>query len=165
MFNKISPEEWRDNVFATIGQDWMLLTAGTTDNCNTMTVSWGSMGILWNKPVAIAYVRPQRYTYEFMENSEFFTLSVLPQTYRAALQVCGTRSGREIDKFETTGLTVYDADGVPAVEQARMILVCRKLYVQDMEEDQFLDPTLLSHYKTKDYHRQYIGEIVDVLVK
>lgn len=163
MFNKISPEEMQDNVFSTIGRDWMLLTAGTPDDCNTMTVSWGAMGVLWNKPVAIAYVRPQRYTYAFMENSETFSLSVLPEQYRAALQLCGTKSGRDMDKLAAAGLTVYDAEGVPAVEQARLILVCRKLYVQDMQPEQFADTSLLSHYKAKDYHRQYVGEVVAVL--
>lgn len=162
-FISVSPDTLTDNVFRTIGNDWMLITAGTPQKCNTMTASWGGMGVLWNKPVAIAYVRPQRYTYEFTENSEWFSLSVLPEDYRAALQWCGTHSGREEDKFAATGLTVYDADGVPAISEARLILICRKLYAQDMKEECFLDPALLSHYKAKDYHRQYIGEIVKVL--
>ena len=162
-FTHCSPQELGDNLFKLIGQDWMLITAGTPEHCNTMTASWGAAGILWNKPIAIAYVRPTRYTYEFMEQQEYFTLSVLPETYRDALKVCGTKSGREMDKFSETGLTVLDVDGVPAVEQARLILVCRKLYAQDIRPEHFVDVSLDSHYSANDYHRQYIGEIVDVL--
>ena len=164
-FTHLSPQELDDNIFRLIGQDWMLITAGTPERCNTMTASWGAAGVLWNKPIAIAYVRPTRYTYEFMEQQEMFTLSVLPEDYRDALKVCGTKSGREMDKFEQTGLSVLDVDGVPAVEQARLIFVCRKLYAQDIRPEQFVDSSLDSHYTANDYHRQYIGEIVDVLKK
>lgn len=163
-FVSVTPESLTDNVFQAVGKDWMLITAGTPNNCNTMTASWGTMGVLWNHPIAVAYVRPQRYTYDFMENSERFSLSVLPETYREALQFCGTRSGRDGDKFAACGLTVYDANGVPAVGEARLILICRKAYVQDIKEECFLDETLLSHYKTKDYHRQYVGIIEEVLI-
>jgi flavin reductase (DIM6/NTAB) family NADH-FMN oxidoreductase RutF len=159
----VPPEELGENAFSMIGWDWMLVTAGTKDNCNTMTASWGTIGVLWNKPVAIAYVRPQRYTYGFMESSDHFSLSVLPEQYRSALQLCGTMSGRDTDKFARSGLTVYDANGVPAVEQARLIFICRKLYTQDLLPERFVDPALLSHYKANDFHRQYIGEIVQVL--
>ncbi|MBR2338497.1 MAG: flavin reductase family protein [Clostridia bacterium] len=162
-FACVSPQSLNDNVFSLIGKDWMLITAGTPQQCNTMTASWGGLGILWNKPIAIAYVRPQRYTYEFMEQADTFSLSVLPEDYREALQWCGTHSGREEDKFAASGLTVYDADGVPAVAEARLILVCRKLYAQDMKPELFVDPSLLSHYKANDFHRQYIGEVIQVL--
>ena len=162
-FTSIAPELLNDNVFSLIGKEWMLITAGTPGQCNTMTASWGGMGVLWNKPVAIAYVRPQRYTYRFLEQSDTFSLSVLPEQYRCALQWCGSHSGREGDKFAGAGLTVYDAEGVPAVAESRLILVCRKLYTQDMKPECFADPSLLSHYKTNDFHRQYIGEVVRVL--
>lgn len=164
-FRCCSPESLTDNPFSMIGDEWMLITAGTPEQCNTMTASWGGVGVLWNKPIAIAYVRPTRHTYGFMENAEYFTLSVLPEQYRGALKLCGTVSGRDTNKFESAGLTVYDVDGVPAVEEARLILVCRKLYAQDMKPENFVDPALLSHYKANDFHRQYVGEIVTVLKK
>ena len=162
-FVSVSPESLTDNPFSLIGKEWMLITAGTKEHCNTMTASGGGVGVLWNMPVAIAYVRPQRYTYEFMETAETFSLSVLPEQYREALRLCGTRSGRELDKFSATGLTVYDAEGTPAIAESRLIVVCRKLYAQDIKPENFVDTTLLSHYKAKDYHRQYIGEILQVL--
>lgn len=162
-FIRISPEKLQDNPFSMIGNDWMLITAGTPERCNTMTASWGGVGVLWNKPIAIAYVRPTRHTYGFMESSDRFTLSILPEDYRAALRLCGTLSGRDVNKFAESGLSVYNADGVPAIAQARLIVVCRKLYVQDMAPEQFADKALLSHYKANDFHRQYIGEIETVL--
>ncbi len=162
-FTRIPPEELTENPFSLIGKEWMLITAGSTACCNTMTASWGGVGVLWNKPVAIAYVRPTRHTYGFMENSDRFTLSFLPEEHREALRLCGTMSGREGDKFEAAGLTVCEAEGAPAVSQARLILVCRKLYVQDMDETKFVDKTLLSHYNANDFHRQYIGEVEAVL--
>lgn len=162
-FIRITPEELQDNPFSLIGNDWMLITSGDAQRCNTMTASWGSVGVLWNKPIAIAYVRPTRYTYEFMESSDRFTLSVLSEEYRTALRLCGTVSGRDTDKFADAGLTVFEADGVPAVQEARLILVCRKLYVQDILPENFIDKDLLSHYKANDYHRQYVGEIETIL--
>lgn len=164
-FVHMSPEELTENPFSLIGKDWMLITAGTPQRCNTMTASWGGLGVLWNKPMAIAYVRPTRYTYGFMETADRFSLSILPEEYRQALRVCGTMSGREGDKFAAAGLTVFEAEGIAAVKEARLILVCRKLYVQDMHPDCFVDDTLLSHYKANDFHRQYIGEIEAVLKK
>ncbi|MBQ6830230.1 MAG: flavin reductase family protein [Clostridia bacterium] len=158
-FIRLSPEELTDNPFSMIGNEWMLITAGTPEHCNTMTASWGGVGVLWNKPVAIAYVRPTRYTYGFMETADRFTLSILPERYREALRVCGTMSGRDGDKFAAAGLTVYEMNGIAAVEEARLVLVCRKLYAQDMRPDCFVDDTLLSHYKANDFHRQYVGEI------
>ena len=164
-FRSITPEAWQDNPFRTIGDDWMLITAGTPSHCNTMTASWGGVGILWNKPVAFAFVRPQRYTYEFLEKQDTFSLSVLPREYRNALQFCGSRSGRDTDKFKETGLTVRDEDGIPCIEQARLILLCKTVYKQDMTAESFCDESLFSHYKANDFHRQYVGEILKVLVK
>ncbi len=158
-FVNISPEELTENPFSMIGKEWMLITAGTPAHCNTMTASWGSVGVLWNKPIAIAYVRPTRHTYGFMEQAERFTLSVLPEQYREALRVCGSMSGRDGDKFAAAGLTVCETNGVAAVGEARLILVCRKLYVEDIRETGFSDNTLLSHYTANDFHRQYVGEI------
>lgn len=162
-FKEISPEELADNPFSMIGNDWMLITAGTPECCNTMTASWGSVGVLWRKPIAIAYVRPTRHTYEFMERSDRFTLSVLPEEYRDALRLCGTMSGRDGDKFAAAGLTPFETKGVAAVKEARLILVCRKLYAQDIQASNFVDKSLLSNYSANDFHRQYIGEIEAVL--
>ena len=169
-FHHISPEAITDNLFSAIGKDWMLITAADPDTgaVNTMTASWGCAGILWNKPVAVCFIRPQRYTYEFTEKSDTLSLSFLPndETYRAALKHCGTKSGRDGDKFAATGLHAEATEGgVSYVGEARMVLVCRKLYADDLKENAFIDPEMLKHYAAKDYHRFYICEIVEVLVK
>ena len=165
-FRTIKASDMQGNVFQKIGQQWMLVTAGSPSDYNTMTASWGTMGILWGKPVAFCFVRPQRYTYQFMEKNEFFTLSFLPENYREALNICGTKSGREIDKAKETGLTVIDVEGTAAFAQAELILLCRKAYSQDIEKSRFILTELDKQcYPQEDYHRMYVGEIVSVYSK
>lgn len=161
---EISPLELTDNMFKTIGKDWMLVTSGNKDNYNTMTASWGGIGIMWNKPCAFTFIRPQRYTFEFMEKNEYYTLSVYDDGYKDALRLCGTKSGRDIDKAEETGLTPVFDEKAPYFSQARLVLVCRKLYAQDLNEESIVDESIKSNYAANDYHRMYVSEIVKVLV-
>lgn len=166
-YRKIDPVEITDNTFKLIGSDWMLITAGPIDAYNTMTASWGGFGILWGKPVCWCVVRPQRYTYEFMEKAENFTLSFFGEEYRKALEICGTKSGRDIDKAAETGLTPVsgEASGTTAFKEARMIIECRKIYFQDIDPANFLDASIDQNYPQKDYHRMYIGEVTSCLIK
>ncbi len=156
------------NVQKLIGDDWMLVTAGNTaDGYNTMTASWGCMGVLWNKPVAISYIRPQRHTYMFTESNEYMTLCFFNEDKKDALRFCGTHSGRDCDKAKECGLTpidVYDGRSV-FFEEAKLVILCKKLYASDIKEDCFLDKELLSHYPIKDYHRQYVCEIIKAFDK
>lgn len=163
----IKPEQIIDNPFKLIGSDWMLVAAGNMDAYNTMTASWGNFGVLWNKNIAVCYVRPSRYTYAFMENADSYTLSFFDPSYRKALNFCGSHSGREYDKAAETGLTpVQNDDGQVYFKQARLVLVCRKLYYQDIDPSHFLDAELdRKNYAAKDYHRMYVGEIIRVLQK
>ena len=144
-----------------------LLTAGDRRGCNTMTIGWGGLGTLWRKPVCTVYVRPQRYTYEFMEQNNWFTVSILPETMEEALRICGTKSGRDIDKCKSCGLTVGYAEGdAPYPKEAELVLVCRKLYADDLRPEKFTDASLNeAFYPEHDYHRAYVGEIVQVLAK
>ena len=166
-FAHIAPEAITDNLFSAIGEDWMLITAADPDTgaVNTMTASWGGMGVLWNKPVAFCFIRPQRYTHALTEQSERFSLSFFSEEYRGALRLCGTKSGREIDKFAATGLTPTTVEDTPYVKEARLVLICRKLYADALKAEAFLDPALLQNYKDGDFHRVYICEITKVLVK
>ncbi len=162
-FIEISPTELRENVFNQIGRDWMLVTAGHIGNFNTMTASWGGMGVLWNANVCYAFVRPSRYTYEFMERENYFSLSFFDPGYRRSLQFCGAHSGRDTDKMAGAGLTpVFDAQA-PYFDQCSLSFICRKMYYQDIDPANFLDPTIKNHYNQGDYHRMYVGEIVKVL--
>ena len=102
---KIDPKTLNQNVFSAIGEQWMLITAGTADRCNTMTASWGGLGVIWGAPAATCYIRPQRYTKEFVDQEEYFTLSFLGEESRKALQLCGSKSGRDTDKIKECGNT------------------------------------------------------------
>jgi flavin reductase (DIM6/NTAB) family NADH-FMN oxidoreductase RutF len=167
-FRNILPTELSDNAFRMIDKEWFLITAENPSDgkINTMTASWGCIGILWNKPVAICFIRPQRHTLGFVNASDRLSLSVLPEAYRDALRFCGTKSGRDYDKFKETGLTpVYDEHHTPYVEESRLVMLCKKLYVGSLEEEGFLDPALLQHYKEKDYHTFFVCEIESVLQK
>ena len=166
MFTKIDPKEIQENVFSLIGDRWMLITAGTREKCNTMTASWGGLGVLWGKPVATVYIRPQRYTLEFVEREDTFTLCFFGEEYRKALALCGSKSGRDMDKVKECGFTVATAEGAPYFEEADLVLVCKKSYWQDMDPTHFLDGEIDSKwYPEKDYHRIFIGEILEVLRK
>ena len=164
MFQKIDPKQLDGNVFSRIGDQWMLITAGSGARCNTMTASWGGLGVLWHKPVATIYVRPQRYTYEFVEREDYFTLCFFGPEHRRALALCGAKSGRDVDKVKECGFTVETGEGeTPYFAQAELVLVCKKLYRQDLDPACFLAPEIEDNYPEKDYHRMYIGEIVEVL--
>lgn len=164
-FREISVEELKDNPFTLINKDWMLITAGNREKHNTMTASWGGVGELWGRYVSTIYIRPQRYTLEFVEREDYYSLCFFGPDCRQALNLCGSKSGREIDKDAATGLTPCFDEAAPYYEQARLVFLCRKLYRQNLEEGCFLDKGLLEKWYDNDLHRMFIGEIVKVLEK
>lgn len=162
-FRQIQPTDIPDNIFKLIADDWMLVTAGTPEHFNTMTANWGGMGELWFRKVCFCFVRPSRYTYEFMENSDVFTLTFFGKEYRKALSICGSKSGRDTDKMAETGLTPIagDTEGTTAFDEARIIVECRKIYFQDIDPKNFLSDSIAENYPgLTDLHRMYIGEIL-----
>ena len=161
---EISPYKL-DNALKLIGKDWMLITVQDGEGANAMTASWGCMGVLWNKPVAVCFIRPQRYTYGLAENEERMSLAFFGEGYREALSLCGSKSGRDCDKLSLAGLTVSDVDGVPVMDQASTVIIGKKLYADDLKEDNFVDKAMLDNYKSKDFHRIYVLEIQKVLIK
>ena len=164
---QITPYELNDNLFSMLDREWMLITARDpeTGKINTMTASWGGFGILWSKPVAFVFIRPQRYTYEFTEKTDGLTLSFFDEAYRDALKLCGRVSGRDCDKIAKAGLTPMLFGDRAGFAEARMTMTCRKLYADDLKENAFIDPALLSNYSAKDYHRMYIVEIEGITKK
>ncbi|MDE6785026.1 MAG: flavin reductase family protein [Ruminococcus sp.] len=166
-FRKIDISELQFNPFTKIGKEWTLLTGGTMEKFNTMTASWGQLGVLWNKNVFTCYIRPNRYTYEFVENGSMFSASFFGEEFRKALAFCGSHSGRDCDKIAETGLVPAEFDSTVGFEQADMILVCRKLYSYDMTENGFLtdDGIPEKFFGSDPYHRAYIAEITGVYVK
>jgi flavin reductase (DIM6/NTAB) family NADH-FMN oxidoreductase RutF len=165
-FSSIDPYSLDKNIFTQIGSDWMLITAGTSGAFNTMTASWGGMGVLWHKPVCFIFIRPNRYTYEFVEKNEAFTLSFFSKEYKKALTYCGTHSGRDVNKIAETGLTpLQNEKGSMYFEQAELVFECQKLYYQDIIANHFLNPAIEELYPEKQYHRMYIGEVLSCLQK
>lgn len=166
LLNEVDAKKLSDNPFSLIGDDWMLITAGNDEKYNTMTASWGGLGVLWNKNVATIFIRPQRYTYEFVEENEYFTISILPSELRNALSFCGSKSGRDYDKAKECGLTPVLAGKSVAFADARLVLVCKKLYYSDLNPDNFYDSAIdTANYKAHDYHRMYVGEITNAYIK
>lgn len=164
MLKPVDVHEISENVFSLIGKQWMLITAGTAEHCNTMTASWGGLGVLWGAPAATCYIRPQRYTKEFVDREEYFTLSFFGEEWRKALSLCGSKSGRDVDKVKECGFTVKTADcGAPYFEEASLVLVCRKRFAQEMDPNLMPDDVKEKWYPEKDYHTMYIGEIVQAL--
>ena len=165
-YREIKPEELSGNTFKMIGSDWMLVSAADGEKFNTMTASWGGMGVLWSKPVCFVFIRPQRYTYQFTEKSDRMTLSFFGGREREALTVCGRKSGRDCDKVSEAGLTpMWVGEGAPSFEEAEVVVVAKKLYVDDIKEEKMLDSAIMKNYPANDFHRVYVCEIEKVLVK
>ena len=150
------------NPFTLFGNDWLVLAAGNErTGCNAMTVSWGHLGCLWshNKPTAIAYVRQSRYTKELIDKTDLFTLSLIED--RSALGYLGSHSGRDENKFENAGIKPFFTDGTTAIEGAKLVFVCRKLYKAPISAENFIDQSVVAKdYANGDYHDMYIGEII-----
>ena len=165
-FTTISPKEIDKNVFETIGKQWMLISAGDEKSMNTMTASWGGLGVLWNKNVCFAFIRDSRYTLEFVDNNDFFTLSFFGGNYMKELTFCGRNSGRNTDKLKETGLIpVFDAEA-PYFEQAETVLVCKKKKKKKMNAESFIDKSLVEkNYSDNDWHEFFVGVLVKVLKK
>jgi flavin reductase (DIM6/NTAB) family NADH-FMN oxidoreductase RutF len=147
-------------------EQWFLLTSGNfaTGKYNTMTVSWGSLGYIWQKPFVMVVVRPSRHTYQFMEEFNTFTLCGLAPEFQPAMKILGSKSGRDGDKITASGLTIVPATRVaaPAYAEAELIIECRKMYFQDLDPVHFLDPETHQQYPQPDYHRMYFGEILHI---
>lgn len=163
LFKKINLNSLSENYFNILNNDWGLLTAGKPESFNTMTISWGSVGVMWNKPVVFCFVRPQRYTYEFMNRNHYFTLSFFNPEFKQALDFCGNHSGRNTDKMKATELIPYATDlGNVIFQQARLAFECKKLYAENLKPEAFIDQSILkSTYQNNDFHRMFIGEIVN----
>lgn len=163
---EIKPKDFNESAFKVIGDDWMLITAGNEEDCNTMTASWGTFGIMWNKNIVSVVLRPQRYTKEFVDENERFSLTVFDKKYKKDLGYLGSVSGRdEKDKISKTSLTLDFIDSVPTFKEARITIIAKKLFVQRFEEDSFLDKTLMEkNYPNKDYHYMYFAEVEKIII-
>lgn len=164
-WQEINFREVKENVVKLISDDWALVTAGTPQAHNTMTVSWGGIGELWFKDVSFIFIRPQRHTLGFIEAQSHYSVSFFNPKYKDALKLCGAKSGRDINKDEAAHITADFTQAAPFYEEANLVLICRKMAVQDIQPEGFLDAKIQETYQAKDYHRMFVGEIEKVLIK
>ena len=160
LFKQIGAEQIKGNIFELIGREWMLITSGSTDQYNMMTASWGAAGVLWRKPVVMVFIRPQRYTRDFVEKNAYFSLSFFEEKQRDLLNLCGTTSGRDLNKMNIDGMTpIQTPNRAVGFEEARLVIECRKIYFDDIDPAFFQAFEIEKIYPKNDYHRFYIGEI------
>lgn len=161
-WEKITAEAISGNLIERIGKQWFLLTAGTEENWNTMTCSWGMAGVLWNQPAVTCYVRQSRHTFGFMESQDSFTLSFFPEACRKALAYCGSHSGRDFDKAAATGLHPVTLSGGVSFAEAELVLVCKKRYAADIALKDLPADIAKSYYAGDAAHKMFVGEITAV---
>lgn len=165
-FKKITAQELPVNQVQLWDKEWLLITAGDLKNHNMMTASWGGMGYLWNKPVVFIFIRPSRLTYQFTEKHDYFTLTAYDEKFRDELKLCGSKSGRDCNKTLETGFTPFSSpNGSVYFNEAKLLIECKKIYFQDINNHHFILPELESNYADKQYHRMYVGEITEILIR
>lgn len=157
--------EFSTDVLSVFDKKWALLTAGDSDNFNAMTISWGGLGTIWGKPVATVYVRTSRYTHDFMDAKEFFTVGFYPEECKRILGVLGSKSGRDMDKMKESGLTPVQAGESMSFKEAEVTLVCRKLFKQQLNVANMPEDVAKAMYQGQAPHDMYIGEIVEIIRK
>ena len=160
---KISATEFKSYPFNEFDKKWALLTAGSLDQHNSMTISWGEMGTLWSKDVVTVYVKPRRYTYEFMENNDYFVVSFFKEEYHQALQKMGSLSGKDVNKDVASKLTPLDYQGLTIYKEASIIIICKKIYHQDLNINNMPKEAIDTYYKVEKPHRMYIGEVMEII--
>lgn len=167
MFKEVEFTQVKENVVDLLKNRWALVTAGDSESYNTMTVSWGAIGELWGKDMATIYIRPQRYTEEFLNANDCFTLSFYPEEMKTQIHsVCGSKSGRDVNKAEECGITPCFDENAPYFSEAEIVLVCRKSAKAKFDSDSFIDESIMERwYPENDLHFIYYGAIEKVLVK
>lgn len=161
-------KEFNLEPFYILDQEWALLTVGNKEKWNAMTISWGGFGTIWNKPIVTVYVKPIRYTYEFMENNEYFTVSFYEEKYRKDLKIMGSKSGKEIDKSSCTKITPKFLENGITFKESKLTIVCKKIYFQDLDiknidKKNIGQGEIDRFYKKEPMHRMYIGEVIDII--
>ena len=161
----IAVEDFSTNVFNDLNKNWMLLTVGDEKKYNTMTVSWGMFGTFWHKPVVVVGVRPQRHTFDFIEDNDSFTLTGFPDGFKEQLTFCGRNSGRDFDKAAETGLTPVVADKIDGVtfKESELVIECRILYSDALRGKNFREKRLISEFfPQRDFHKLYYAEVINI---
>ena len=149
--------------FDKFNKEWALVSAGNVDDFNTMTISWGSMGTLWSKPIVNVYIKPCRYTYQYMNDHDYFTVSFFDEKFREDLKILGTKSKRDVDKMALTKLHAKEVQGSIGFEEANCTIVCKKIYWQDLDLKRIPEDVVKKYYLTEEPHRVFVGEVVAII--
>ena len=165
MFKKIELKDLNLNVFEAFDKQWALLSAGNINHANTMTIAWGTLGYLWKKNIGVIFVRPQRYTNQFIKNNDYFTLSFFDEQYKDSLRICGTKSGENCNKIKEAHLTLVPFNESVSFLQAKLVFVFKKIYTDKIKPENFLDDSIQKSYPIQDYHDVYIGEIISCYIQ
>jgi len=161
---EINAKDFSIKIFESIGKDAFLLAAGILTHHNCMTVGWAGLGYLWKRPMAFVYVRPKRYTFQFMEKYDYFSLNFFSPEYNDILQLCGSKSGRNINKMNLETISPVDyLQKTIYYKEAKTVIICKKIYYQDLNPENLIDKSVLNLYPFNDFHRIYYGEIVQIL--
>ena len=163
-FKEVNIKDLDENFIKLVSDEWMLVAAGNEDNYNMMTASWGYFGEMWGKDTAVTVIRPQRYTKEFIDNEEYFSLSFYGDN-KDIHKICGKKSGRDTDMAKGSGLTPVFDNNTVYFEQARLVVICKKIYCQKIEPECFVDKSIIDKWYDDDFHYAYVGEIEKVLIK
>ncbi len=163
-FKEITADSIGANAIKMIRDEWMLISVGDKEQHNMMTASWGFIGEMWGKDCAIAAIRPTRHTYSIIENRDTFALCFMGEN-REVHRICGSKSGRDIDKIAATGLTPIYENGTMYFKEARLVIICKKLYTTELTQEQFKNPADCEKWYNNDFHKLYFGEITKVLEK
>ena len=156
-------ESFNFKPFYTLDKEWALLSVGNKEKFNMMTVSWGGFGTIWGRPVVSVYVRKSRYTYEFMEENDYFTLSFYEEKYKKDLGILGSKSGRNINKKSLVSLHEEEVGNSISFKEANLTLVCKKIYYDDLKKENMKPEMQEQFYKKDEIHRMYIGEVIDII--
>lgn len=156
-------ESFNFKPFYTLDKEWALLSVGNKEKFNMMTVSWGGFGTIWGRPVVSVYVRKSRYTYEFMEENDYFTLSFYEEKYKKDLGILGSKSGRNINKKDLVSLHEEEVGNSISFKEANLTLVCKKIYYDDLKKENMKPEIQEQFYKKDEIHRMYIGEVIDII--
>lgn len=163
MFNKINVNKINENVFKLLTEDNALITSGTLEDHNTMTIAWGSFGVLWRMPIFTAYVKPTRYTFNYMEKSDTYSICFFNEKIaHDIMKYCGSHSGRYVNKDQACNLTPIILDDTIAYEEARLIIICKKVYSDEFMEEKIIDKSIMGIYQDNQIHHFYIGKIINV---
>ena len=162
------------DVFDLFHKQWGLVSAGSINQFNCCTVSWGSLGVLWNKRIVTVYIYPSRYTYEFMKENEYFTVCFFPESYKSSLAILGSKSGRDTDKVKIAKLSPIECGNSISYKEAEVTYYCKKIYSGFFDKN-LVDDEIKQYYQNNpksfplsedgdwQTHMMFVGEIIEVI--